>query len=150
MAEDARRPPGGPALIGLIGAGVLVISLFLDWFEVGANGESYSFSGWSALEFGDALICVIFIVALVALLRPGAGGRSTSLTLGIFALVLVGTLAITTTPTLNLITETGSAETDLKVGVFVAIGGALILLFAGVMEHMAPTRRRAPSRPPAA
>ena len=67
--------PVGP-VVAAIGAIMLIVSLFLDWYE-GPPGDGIS--GFTVFEFLDLLLTGLAVVMLVSLADAGAGRRSISL-----------------------------------------------------------------------
>ena len=143
-----ERSPVGQALSGmaLVGAILLVVSLFLDWFTIGDAEEEISVNGWAGLEFGDFLFVLILLGTAGVVFagrnatdetRGASRGRHASrlLGLGALALVFVGLAAITTVPTVEILGSFAGSEveTSREAGLFLAGGGALLLLISGVM-----------------
>jgi hypothetical protein len=62
-----RRIEAGPVLVG-VGAVILLVSVFLDWYEP-------SVTAWAAFEVLDLLLCALALAAIVAAVgtvRPDA------------------------------------------------------------------------------
>ena len=142
----SNRPPVATFLsaIGIAAAVALIVSLFLDWYELSADGDSVTLSGWSALEFGDFLFVLIAIAVVVALFSE----RSSQLVLGCGALafIFVVLAAITNTPTVEAASISGSVDVSLQAGFFLAAGGAVLLLLSGGLGMaMAAERHEAPT-----
>ena len=118
------------AVIGVIGAILLVVSLFLDWYSLSFEGEEVTLGGWNALEFGD----VLFVLALIGSIAALFSDRRAVvfLALGVVALVFVAVAAATNVPVIEASTSGDSeVDTSLEAGVYVAAGGVLLLLIAG-------------------
>lgn len=154
--------PIGQALggIALLGAGLLFVSLFLDWFAISDASQEVTVSGWGGLEFADTLF-VLIVVATIAALgmgqgpaieeRPGARRPRAALFFGFggLALLFVVIAAFTTVPTVEILTSFagGEVESSTKAGLYVAGGGAVLLLIAGAMGAAGEAEgRRAGSR----
>jgi peptidoglycan/LPS O-acetylase OafA/YrhL len=86
-----QRFDGGQALIAL-GAVVLLVSLFLDWYGFGLDG---SVTAWTSFEIIDLLLAGLAIGALAAIVAPrfsagaSAGRAGTAAALVAFVLVVV-------------------------------------------------------------
>ncbi len=138
--------PGRPqidnvALLTLLAALLLVVSLFLDWYELTDGSDSASLTGWSGLEVLDAILLMIAVAAAVAAVRPDLAPEwVTPLALGSIALILVAVALITKVPVTNFWSEASGADldTNLKAGAFMALGGALLLLVAAAVERTTP------------
>lgn len=156
--------PIGQALggIALLGAGLLFVSLFLDWFAISDASQEVTVSGWGGLEFADTLF-VLILVATVAALGMGQGPASEERSgarrpraalffgFGGLALLFVVIAAFTTVPTIEILTSFagGEVESSTKAGLYVAGGGAVLLLIAGAMGAATEAEgRRAGGRVP--
>ena len=122
----ARKIDGG-AVAAALGALLLFISLFLDWFEP-------DISGWTVFEALDmvlALLCLatFFLVLPAALGRPVAGSPPESMLLGVgaAAFVIVGIQLLNHPP--------AAIGLDEEVGAWLALGGAVLMLAGGVLSR---------------
>jgi hypothetical protein len=113
-----RRFEIGPILLG-IGALLLLISLFLDWYA--------GFNAWSAFEVVDVLLALLAVVGLVAaagLVAPEMGYIDRRwLPALVFAVVALVAAEILSPPP-----AVGEADPD--TGAWIAFGAA-VLMFAG-------------------
>lgn len=168
MGRD--RSPISQAVSGIavLGAVLLVVSLFLDWFSISDGEEEISISGWNGLELGDLFFLLVFgaVVALVlgSLRAPATTttdprDRRTGafLALGSLALLFVILAAITTVPTVEIFSAASGSDVDIsrELGLFVAAAGAILLLLAGGVGAATQAEQRAeaeqgPPAPPAA
>ena len=121
-----RRVEIGPALAAL-GALLLLVSLFLDWF--GAR------SGWAAFELLDLVLAAAAIVALLAAGSAITGGGPAGWGdarwlpgLGLLAVVAVGVQLLEPPPGL---------DGDRGTGAWLALAGGALLLVGGVLETAA-------------
>jgi hypothetical protein len=116
----------GP-LIGLVGALLLLVSLFLDWWE--------ELTAWTVFEFLDLLLALIALAAIAALidalgvrlLRDMRGSRL-ALPLGLAALVLVVSQLLNDPPAV----VGGGADHD--VGIWLALGGSALMLLGALLS----------------
>lgn len=120
--NDARTIEAGMLLIGA-GALLLLVSLFLEWFDPGLEA-------WDVFEVWDLVLAALAIVALVAVAsRMGVGApRPASWLIGpaIAALVVVLYALIDPPPVL--------AEADPSTGVWLALAAALLMTAGAVLS----------------
>ena len=120
--NDARTIEAGMLLIGA-GALLLLVSLFLEWFDPGLEG-------WDVFEVWDLVLAALAIVALVAVAsRLGVGApRPASWLIGpaIAALVIVLYALIDPPPVL--------AEGDPSTGLWLALAAALLMTAGAVLS----------------
>lgn len=121
-----RRIDGGAIAAGL-GALILFVSLFLDWFEP-------DLSAWTVFETLDMVLAVLCLATFIlvvpkALGRPVAGGPPDSLLLGVgvAAFVIVGIQLLNHPP--------AAIGLDEEVGAWLALGGAVLMLAGGVLSR---------------
>jgi hypothetical protein len=156
MGQD--RSPISQAVSGMaaLGALLLLVSLFFDWFSASDGDNEISISGWNGLEFGDFLFLLIFGAVLAVILGSmrapattpaDAPDRRTAAFLGLggLALLFVILAAITTVPTVELLDSGSGTDVDIsrEAGLFVAAAGAILLLLAGGMGVASQAERRA-------
>jgi hypothetical protein len=117
-----RRFELGPILLG-VGALVLLVSLFLDWYGAA--------SAWDAFEVVDVLLGVLALLALLAavgLIAPELGYMDRRwlpvLVLGV--LVLVVAEIISRPPSVG--------DADPQDGAWVALGAAVLMLAGGLLS----------------
>ncbi len=122
-----RRIDGGAIAAGL-GALLLLISLFLDWFEP-------DLSAWTVFEALDMVLAALCL-ATFALVVPKALGRAESpggmpegllLVVGAAAFVIVGIQLLNHPP--------AAIGLDEEVGAWLALGGAVLMLAGGVLSR---------------
>ncbi len=119
-----RRIEIGPALAAL-GALLLLVSLFLDWF--GAR------TGWGAFELLDLVLAALAVVALVtagAALAGGGAGDGWGDTRWLPGLGLVAVVAVAA----QLLEPPPAVDGDPDTGAWLALAGAVLLLLGGVLE----------------
>ena len=123
--EPRGRIDAGP-LLAIPGALLLLVSLFLDWYDPDLDA-------WKVFEVLDLVLAAIAVACLLAAAeRLGAalpGGRAASRALpalGIVALVIVASQAINHPP--------AAVGEDSDTGLWLALGGALLLAIGGVLS----------------
>ena len=120
--NDARTIEAGMLLIGA-GALLLLVSLFLEWFDPGLEA-------WDVFEVWDLVLAALAIVALVAVAsRMGFGApRPASWLIGpaIAALVIVLYTLIDPPPVL--------AEGDPSTGLWLALAAAILMTAGAVLS----------------
>lgn len=141
----ARRLDAGAA-VAAGGAILLLVALFLDWY----GDESDSISAWTVFEVLDLVLAGIALLALTTFLRrSGADARlpdAPLVALGIGALLIVASQLVNHPPAVN------GGELDAKVGAWLALAAAAVMLAGAVMSvarvSLSVERRQSP--PPAA
>ena len=123
-----QRIDAGPALAAL-GAALLAVSLFLDWFTVGGA----SVTGWGAFEALDLLLLGLALaaVALAVTRMDGAGPGDARLLPALGAVALLVVVVQLLDPPLPV------ARGEVAVGGWLALAGALVLLLGGVLAAAA-------------
>ncbi len=114
-----RRIDAGPALAAL-GALLLLVSLFLDWF-----GRA---SGWAVFELVDLVLAGLAVAALLAAAERGIERRWLP-AIGAAALVVVAVQLFEPPP--------AARGGDRDTGAWVALAGALLLAIGGVLTTAA-------------
>lgn len=114
--------PVGP-LVAAIGAVLLIVSLFLDWYE--------QLSGFTVFEFLDLLLVGLALVALAAL--AGAMGiRHTPVRAGAPLVVAVLALLIVLSQLVNH--PPAATELDPDTGIWLALVGAALMVAGAVLS----------------
>jgi hypothetical protein len=136
----------GSERLGALGALVCAGSLVLPWYRVRA-AEGLVKTGLGAFGFGQAALLLTVVAALVLLWEVGRGHRP-SLPLKVGTLVtLAGVWCVLLTVYMMFdrphLTVTGlRSGYQLAYGIFVAVGGAAVMVFAGLRERRLPGARR--------
>ena len=145
-----RRLDAG-AIVAAVGAVLLLVSLFLDWYGDGDDGVS----AWRVFEALDLVLAAIALLALSAFAhRAGIERRlpdAPLLLLGAVALLVVFSQLVNDPP------RVAGFDPELEIGAWLGLAGAAILLAGALMsvarvslalsvEH----RERAPSAAPSA
>jgi hypothetical protein len=111
-----RRIEAGPVLVGL-GALVLLVSLFLDWYQPAVTA-------WDAFEVLDLLLAALAIAALVAAvgaIRPEATVVERHWLPAIVAAITIIVVAQILNPPPVLV------DGDLDTGAWLALGAAIVM-----------------------
>jgi hypothetical protein len=139
--------PIGP-VIAAIGAILLIVSLFLDWYE--------GITGFTVFEFLDLLLTGMAILMLVSLaeaiglIRSGLG-PGIPLVVATLALVVVLTQVVNDPPAVA-----GPRGTDQDTGLWLGLGGAALMVAGAVLSTarialaVEPRERRVRTTTPAA
>ncbi len=141
-----QRIDAGPALAAL-GALLLAVSLFLDWFEL----SGASVTGWGAFEALDLLLFGIALAALaLAATRIGADGAGDARLLPALGAVAVFVVAVQVLDPPPPVAGGEVAEGGwlaLAGGLLLALGGALAAASISVVVTVSgrETRRRVPA-----
>jgi len=126
---DGSRIDAGRLLLAL-GAAVLLVSLFLDWYgSPGGNG----ISAWTAFELVDLLLAVI----AVAVLAVAAHDLAPALRLTEFQPAAVGALALAALAlvSVSLLNEPPAVfGASLETGAWLAFGGAVAIVLGAVLS----------------
>jgi hypothetical protein len=120
-----RRIPVGP-VVAAAGAVLLIVSLFLDWYE--------DVTGFTVFEALDLVLAALAVAALVAIAAdlgarvPGAGDSRRVPVIGAVALVIVAAQLLNDPPLVI-----GDGAPGHAVGIWLALGGAVLILAGGVV-----------------
>jgi len=121
-----RRIDGGAIAAGL-GALLVFVSLFLDWFAP-------DLSAWTVFEALDMVLATLCLATFILIVprvlgRPVAGGPPESLLLGVGA----ATFVIVAIQLLNH--PPAAIGLDEEVGAWLALGGSVLMLVGGVLSR---------------
>ena len=144
MSSRERIEVGPP--IAIVGALLLLVSLFLDWYEP-------DITAWTVFEVLDlllaalALACLLGAAARVGLELPGGRAlRTRFAAAGAVALVIVISQAINHPP--------AAVGEDAEAGLWLGLGGAALLALGGMLSvtriSFAVDVDERPASPPAA
>ena len=117
-----RRIEAGPVLVGL-GALVMLVSVFLDWYEP-------NITAWQAFEVLDLLLAALSLAALVAVvgtLRPDA----VIIERQQLPLIVVALLVIVASQILD---PPPGVAGDPMIGAWLALGAALVMCVGAVLS----------------
>jgi hypothetical protein len=116
----------GP-LVATVGAVLLIVSLFLDWYE--------GITGFTVFEFIDLLL-VLLAVATIASLAGGLGllhpapSPAVSLGVALFTIFVVVTQIINDPPAV-----VGPGGPDQDIGIWLAVSGAALMVAGAVLGY---------------
>lgn len=136
QSSDSRGLEGGKLLAGL-GALLLLVSLFLDWYGAprvgGTDGGDFGASAWTAFELVDLLLAALALAtiawAVAAFVRPGHDllpARAGAVA-GLVALVLVAVSIVNEPPLFFL------ADPSREIGIWLAFAGAVLITVGALL-----------------
>jgi hypothetical protein len=121
-----RSLPVGP-LVASVGAVLLIVSLFLDWYE--------QITGFTVFEFLDLLL-VLLALATIASLAGGLGlvrpapSPAVSLAVAIFTVLVVLSQVVNDPPAVA-----GHVGPGKDIGIWLALGGAGLMVAGAVLGY---------------
>jgi hypothetical protein len=134
--------PVGP-LVASIGAVLLIVSLFLDWYE--------QITGFTVFEFVDLLL-VLLALATIASLVGGLGvvraapSPGMSLAVALFTVLVVVSQVVNDPPAVA-----GEVGPSKDVGIWLALAGSGLMVLGAVLAYarisLAVEARRRPDEP---
>jgi hypothetical protein len=116
--------PIGP-LVAAIGAVLLIVSLFLDWYE----GDLEAFTVYEFLDLLLVLMALVTIASLaggLGLVRP-APSPAVSLGVSVFTVLLVLSQVINDPPAV------ANSGADKEIGIWLALAGAVLMVAGSVL-----------------
>jgi hypothetical protein len=139
-APRQTQLPVGP-LLAAIGAVLLIVSLFLDWYE--------TFSGWTIFEFIDLLL-VLLALSSIASLAGGLGLVRPAVSPGLSLAVAVFTVLVVFSQIVNH--PPGANGLDKELGIWLGLSGSALMVAGAVLGYAhislaVETRQRAASPP---
>ena len=145
----------GSERIAVTGTALILLSFFLPWYGFPVSGDPLAQTGWAAFSFAEgALVLVCGAVVLLALQVGGGYVPPRPLTewglfvaAGLWAAMIVG-YRMVDRPDFDLDLQLVAIERDysLRYGIFVALGGALLIVAAGMRSRRKLLARRARER----
>jgi hypothetical protein len=127
-------------ILALIGGALVLISLFLNWFQ--APASAWTMDAWTAFETLDLVLAGIAVATLYIAWEQMAGrnrlGSGWLLPLALLALVIVVSQILDPPPAAivpaALASPVGGPEADPATGAWLALGGAGVLTVAGLLS----------------
>ena len=123
-----RRLDAG-ALVAALGALVLLVGLFLDWY---GDGDGDAVSAWTVFEALDLVLAAIALLAIATLARRA--GAATWLPDGPLLVLGAVALAVVVSQIVNDPPRVAGLDPDLEVGAWLSLAGAAVLLAGGLMS----------------
>jgi hypothetical protein len=122
---------GGKVVIAL-GALLLLVSLFLNWYGFGRGPDGDGFSAWTAFELTDLILAVLAIAAIAAAVEPFVRAtprlpERTGAIAGPIALILVAASLINEPPAAQ------GFDATIEIGAWLALAGAAIMCAGGLL-----------------
>ena len=132
----SQRLPLGP-LIAALGAVLLLVSLFLDWYG-GDDGGVTAFTVFEALDLVLAALALAALGALVAELGgrlPAIGDRlrQAAVAVGGLALLIVLSQLLNEPPVVAAVSSVSQDEVGPDVGLWLALAGAALMLAGALL-----------------
>jgi hypothetical protein len=121
-----RQLPVGPA-VAAVGALLLIVSLFLNWYE--------DITGFTVFEFLDLLL-VLLALATIASLAGGLGlvrpavSPGISLAVAIFTVLVVGSQVINDPPAVA-----GAVGPAKDIGIWLALAGSALMVAGALLGY---------------
>src|SRR5919108_678012 len=121
MSGDYKIPVG--PLVALCGAVILIVSLFLDWYE--------SLTGWTVFEIVDLVLVGLALWTIFSL--AGAFGIAKTSNPVAALIGAVVTLVIVVTQIINDPPAVAGGGPDKDVGIWLALGGAGLMVVGAAL-----------------
>ncbi len=133
------RGSRAPLLVSLVGAVLMPVSLFLDWYEVseGATGDNakISLKGWDSFESTDT---VMVLAALAVLILVVLGPPYVARAVMIVGALATGFVAVQLVDQPAILGFVDRADLSLKIGAYLGLLGGLLVVAGGALSS---TRR---------
>jgi len=125
---SARRLDAG-AVVAALGAVLLLVSLFLDWY---GDGDGGAVSAWTVFETLDLILAGVAVLTIATSLRRAGVGRALPdaplLVLAATALVVVFSQLVNDPP------RVAGLDPELETGAWLALAGAAVMLAGAFMS----------------
>jgi hypothetical protein len=118
--------PIGP-FVAAIGAVLLIVSLFLDWYEVDLEGFTV-FEFLDLLLVGMALLTIASLAGGLGLVRP-APSPSVSFAVALFTILVVLSQVLNDPPAV------ANGDAGKEIGIWLALGGAALMVVGSVLAY---------------
>ena len=118
--------PVGP-FVAAIGAVLLIVSLFLDWYAV-------DLEGFTVFEFLDLLL-VLLALATIASLAGGLGLIRPAPSPSISFAVSLFTILVVLSQVLNDPPAVANGDAGKEIGIWLALGGAALMVVGSVLAY---------------
>ena len=110
------------------------VSLFLDWYEVGAGYFTelkFTVQGWDVFEATDVVMCVAAAVVLMLAVRAPRHAAEALMALGGIVSAVIAVQLIDKPAILGLYDRPGVSP---RIGAWLGLLGALLVLAAGALQ----------------
>jgi hypothetical protein len=124
-SPPSRPLPVGP-LIASVGAVMLIVSLFLNWYE--------DISGFTVFEFLDLLL-VLLALATIASLAGGLGLLNPAPSPAVSLAVAIFTVFVVVSQLVNDPPAVAGSSANQDVGIWLALGGAGLMVVGAVLAY---------------
>ena len=135
--EPAGRTPrsfDAGRLLAALGAVVLFVGLFLDWYSPDELGGVEGASAWTVFEITDlllALLAVLVLTAVIGALAPRAPVPPFSAT-AFTGAAIAGLVLVTT----SLVNDPPAAQrASLEEGIWISFAGALLMVLGALLRN---------------
>jgi hypothetical protein len=115
----------GP-LVAAVGAVLLIVSLFLDWYE--------EFTGFTVFEFLDVLL-LLLALGTIASLAGGLGLVRPAVSPGLSLAVALFTVFVVVSQVINDPPAVVGPGPDKDIGIWLALGGAALMVAGTVLAY---------------
>lgn len=120
------KVPIGP-LVAAIGAVLLIVSLFLDWYEA----DLEAFTVYEVLD----LLLVLMALATIASLAGGLGVIRAAPSPGVSLAVALFTVFVVLSQVLNDPPAVANGEAGKEIGIWLALAGAALMVAGSVLAY---------------
>ena len=124
----SRRQVDAGAMVAALGAVLLLVSLFLDWYGNGDEGVS----GWTVFETLDLVLAAVALLSVSTFLsRAGVDRRLPDVSLVLLAAVA---LVIVFSQFVNHPPRVAGLDPQLEIGAWLSLAGAAVMLAGAFMS----------------
>jgi hypothetical protein len=127
------------SILAVVGAVLMPVSLFVDWFRVNTGDSEFDITGWNAFEIADVGLLVASLVAVYAVVlgarRPGAAVSRALLLAGGSALAVIAIQLIDKPPLLGF-----GLHVTVRSGAVIGLAGAALVFVAGALTALGDRR----------
>jgi hypothetical protein len=128
MANGPQRRLDAGAAVAAVGAVLLLVSLFLDWYGEGDEG----YTAWTIFEVIDLLLAALALLAILTFARRS--GFDTRLPDAPLLLLGGAALVLTVSQLLDDPPAVAFSELDPQTGAWLALAGAALMLAGAFMS----------------
>jgi hypothetical protein len=130
---NSRRGIDGGRIVSALGAVLLLVSLFLEWYGFGNGPDADGFSAWTAFELVDLILALLAIAAIAAAFEFEFRGTTrlpekTGAAAGAAALLLVAVSIINEPPAAQ------GFDSQLELGAWLGLAGAAVMCAGALLS----------------